>query len=174
MDLRWLILFLTNLLLVWLVGLANHYLAPLQTHLYLGGLLLAFAALRLDAKHGGLCTLLTALAFDAVTAAPFGASLVLFGLAHATILAVRQGFPRDEPVFITVVTLLLNLFLFLALSFVLVGANPRPADAWLRLFVDLLASQLVLVLLTPWFFALQARAFALAQLDPETGRRLSL
>jgi rod shape-determining protein MreD len=67
----------------------------------------------------------------------------------------------------------LNLFLFVAFSFVLVGANPRPGDAWVRLFVDLLASQLLLALVTPWFFALQVRAFDLARLDPATGRRVS-
>ncbi|MDD3179235.1 MAG: hypothetical protein PHQ04_02670 [Opitutaceae bacterium] len=173
MDRRLPLLFLTNLLLAWLAGQVNHSLAPMAVHLYLGGLFVAFAALRLDLKNGGLCTVLTALACDSTTAAPFGTSLVLFGLAHATVLAVRQGFPRDEPVFATVVTLILNLFLFLACSFVLVGLNPRPADAWLRLFVDLIASQLVLAFITPWFFALQARVFELARLDPETGRPAS-
>lgn len=173
MDRRWLILFLANLLLAWLVSLVNHAIAPVSVHLYLGGLFVAFAALRLDAKNGGLCTLLTAFACDATSAAPFGSSLVLFGLAHATVLAVRQGFPRNESVFATVVTLLLNLFLFLGFSFVLVGANPRPADAWFRLFADLVASQFALVLITPWFFALQSRALALARLDPETGRRIA-
>ena len=37
-DPRWLIVFLANLLLWWLVGLANDYLANLSVHLYLGGL----------------------------------------------------------------------------------------------------------------------------------------
>ena len=160
----------TNLLLLWLTGLANDTLASVGLHLYLGGLLVVFAALRLDPAPGFAATAATALAYDATTAAPFGLSLVLFGLVHATILVGRHGFPRNEPVFTTVATLSLNLFLFIAFSFVLVGANPRPGEAWLRLFVDLLASQITLALVTPWFFALQDRAFSLARLDPATGR----
>jgi len=40
------------------------------------------------------------------------------------------------------VALLANLFLFIALSFLLVGSNPRPGDAWLRIFCDLFFSQI--------------------------------
>ena len=84
----------------------------------------------------------------------------------------RLRFPREELVFGTVVALLSNLFLFLVLSFMLIGDNPRPADAWLRLFVDLIASQLVIALITPWFLSLQAQTHALARIHPETGRRV--
>ena len=37
-DPRWLIVFAANLLLWWLVGLANNYLAASALHLYVGGL----------------------------------------------------------------------------------------------------------------------------------------
>lgn len=171
-DNRWLVAVVANLALIWLVGLANHHLAPFALHLYVGGLFVVFPALRLNARHGFAATIVTALAFDAVSPTPFGTHLVLLGLVHAMLLYGRQRFPRGEPVFATVVALFSNLFLFLALSFVLISANPRPAEAWLRLFVDLLASQLVVGLITPWFMALQTRAFVLVQLDPETGKRI--
>ena len=38
-----------------------------------------------------------------------------------------------------------------------------PAAVWPRLLVDLLFSQVVLAFVTPWFFALQARSLAIAQ-----------
>jgi len=72
-----------------------------------------------------------------------------------------------------VVALLSNLFIFLALSFLLVRDNPRPGEAWLRLFLDLLVSQVVIALVAPWFLALQARAFGLAHVHSETGRPLA-
>lgn len=173
-DLRWLLVFSANLLLLWLAGLANHHLAPHAVSLYLAGLLVVYPALRLDPRHGFAATFLTGAALDALSPTPFGTHLVLLGLVHATLLHGRRRFPREEPVFATVVALLANLFLFLALSFVLIGAHPRPAEGWLRLFVDLLASQLVLGLVTPWFMALQARLLRFARLDPATGRRVEL
>ena len=171
-DPRWLIAFLANLLLWWLVGLANNYLAPAAVHLYVGGLFVVYAALRLDRRHGLIAIILTALMMDAVQPVPYGTSLLLLGLVHATLLYGRQRFPREGAVFGIVVALFANLFLIIALSFLLVGANPRPAPAWLRVFVDLLASQLAILAITPWFLALQDGAMELVHIHPETGRRV--
>jgi rod shape-determining protein MreD len=172
-DPRWLIVVLANLLLWWLVGLANHYLAGAAVHLYLGGLFVVYSALRLDRRHGYIAVILTGLLLDAVEPVPYGTSLCLLGLVFATLLYGRRRFPREGAAFGIVVGLFVNLFLFLALSFLLVGDNPRPAAAWLRLFVDLLFSQLVLAAVTPWFLSLQGRAMELARIHPETGRRLA-
>ena len=85
-DTRWLIVILANLLLGWLTGLVNHYLAPLSLHLYITGLLVVFAGLRVDPKQGFIATLLTGLLLDATMPVPFGTHLVLLGLIHATLL----------------------------------------------------------------------------------------
>ena len=180
-DYRWLVVFGCNLLLLWLCGLANHWLAHFSflwidhctVSLYLGGLLVTYAALRLDSRHGWASTLLTGLAADSSGALPFGTSLVLFGLIHAVMLHTRQRFPREELAFAIVVALLANLFLFMAISFLLIGENPRPASAWVRLFFDLLASQITIVLLTGWFMALQNTVFIFFRQHPETGRRVA-
>ena len=169
-DPRWLIVTLANLLLGWLAGLLNHALAGLAVHLYLGGLLVTYAALRLDPRSGFTATLLTGLAVDALSPAPFGTSVFLFCLVHGVLLYGRHRFPREGAVFALVVALLANLFLMIALSFLLVSASPQPASAWLRIFADLLFSQLALVVIGPWFISLQDRAMALAGIHPETGR----
>ena len=169
-DPRWLIVTLANLLLWWLTGLANHYVADLSVHFYLGGLLIAYAALRLNPQQGLIATGLTGLMVDALEPVPFGTSLLLYSLVHVTVLYGRQRFPREGAVFGIVVGLLANLFLFIALSFLLVGANPRPGSAWLRIFADLFFSQGAILLVAPWFLALQDRAMALAEIHPETGR----
>lgn len=171
-DPRWLLVFAANLLLWWLVGLANDYLSRHSLHLYVGGLFVVYASLQLDRKHGLIAIVLTGLMFDAAEPVPFGTSLFLFGLIHATLLYGRRQFPREGAVFGIVVAQLANLFLFIALSFLLVGANPDPAGAWLRLFVDLLASQLVILLIAPWFLALQQRTMEMLRIHPETGRRV--
>jgi len=173
-DPRWLIVFGANLLLWWLVGLANNYLANSAVHLYVGGLFVVYSALRLDRRHGLTAIVLTGLLIDAAQPVPYGTSMLLLGLVHATLLYGRQRFPREGAVFGIVVALLANLFLVIALSFLLIGASPRPGAAWLRVFVDLLASQFFLVLITPWFLALQDRAMELVAIHPETGRRVSL
>ncbi|HYC70612.1 MAG TPA: hypothetical protein VEB66_05360 [Opitutaceae bacterium] len=180
-DLRWTLAAVANLLLLWLTGLANHHLAsawfPFRDHftghLYLGGLFVTFSALRLDSRNGWIAVTVTGLLADAMTPVPFGTSVVLLGLAYAALLHGRQRFPRDEPLFGTVVALFTNLFLFLALSFFLVGANPSPARAWVRLLTDLVLSQLAIALVTPWFLALQSRGFELVRVHPETGRRVA-
>lgn len=169
-DPRWLLVFAANLLLWWLVGLANDYLARFSLHLYVGGLFVVYSSLQLDRKHGLIAVALTGLLIDAAEPVPFGTSLFLFGLIHATLLYGRRQFPREGSVFGIVIAQLTNLFLFIALSFLLVGANPDPAGAWLRLFVDLLASQLAILLVAPWFLALQSRLMELARIHPETGR----
>ncbi len=173
-DPRWLLVLLANMLLWWLAGLVNNYLAPASVHLYLGGLLVVYAALQLDRKHGTIAILLTGLMVDAQEPVPFGTTMLLLGLVHATLLYGRQRFPREGTVFSLVVALFANLFLFIALSFLLVGNSPRPGEAWLRIFVDLFASQLAILLVAPWFLALQARAMELVRIHPETGRRVQI
>lgn len=179
-DPRWLIVTLANLLLWWLTGLANHYFAvfhlPLigdaSIYLYLGGLMVAYGSLRLDAAHGLTATILTAFMVDALEPVPFGTSLFLFTLVHVVVLYGRQRFPREGPIFALVVALIANLFLIIALSFLLIGANPRPGSAWLRILMDLLWSQGAIALVGPWFIALQDRAMEIAQIHPETGRHV--
>jgi hypothetical protein len=177
-DPRWLIVTLANLLLWWLLGLANNFLGNfsflwldyVSVHLYLGGLLVTYGALRLDPRSGLTATVLTAFLVDALEPVPFGTSLFLFSLVHATVLYGRHRFPREGAVFAIVVALLANLFLVIALSFLLVGAGPRPVAAWLRIFMDLVFSQVAILLVAPWFIALQDRTMELAEIHPETGR----
>jgi rod shape-determining protein MreD len=172
-DPRWLLVVSANLLLGWLTGLANHYLAPLSLHLYISGLFVVFAGLRVDPKQGFIATLLTGLLLDATIPVPFGTHMILLGLIHATLLYGRRRFPREGSIFGIVVAQFANLFLFSTLSFLLVSENPRPGEAWLRIFVDLIVSQLIILLITPWFLALQSRVFEKMHIHPETGRALA-
>jgi rod shape-determining protein MreD len=170
----WLIVFGTTLLLWSLVGQLNHYLAPCGAFLSVGGLLVTFAALRLDLRRGLTATILIALAVDAVEPVPqfdrhliYGPNLLLFTAAHVLAFHLRTRFPRDETLFGLVTALLANLGIFLGLSFIYIelGAHPVASTAWLRLFADLGWSQLFILLVAPWYLAIQKRALELGRVD---------
>ena len=78
---------------------------------------------------------------------------------------LRDRVPRDDTAARVVVALLLNLAMFLLFALAQMGRLPAPAAVWPRLLADLLCSQLVLALIAPWFFALQARVLALAGVE---------
>jgi rod shape-determining protein MreD len=165
MDRRWLITFVTLLLLWWVVATINHHLAPYGASLFVGGLLVTSGALRLQLRSGLVATLLVGLAIDAVEPVPAGTHLLLFGTMHVLLFQVRTRFPREEVMLGVVAALFANLGLFLGVSLVVLGRHPAPGAAWLRLFADLGWSQLFLVAIAPWFFALQRRALELGRVD---------
>jgi len=165
MHRRWLIPFAVMLLLWSLVAQINHYLAPYGVSLFVGGLLVTFAALRLALRNGLIATLLTGLAIDALEPVPFGTHLLLFAGLHVAVYHLRSRFPREETILGVITALLANLALFLALSFLLLGGQPAANGAWIRLFADLGVSQLFVAAIAPWFFALQHHALAFGHVD---------
>lgn len=165
MQRRWLIPFATMMLLWWLIAQVNHVLAPYGITFFVGGLLVTFAALRLNLRHGLIASLLAGLAIDAVEPVPFGTHLLLFAAVHVVIFHLRTRFPREETILGVVTALFANLALFLALSVLLLNDHPASATAWPRLLVDLFCSQVLVAALAPWFFALQQRALELARVN---------
>lgn len=162
---RTLVTFVTLLLLWVIVAQVNHLLAPAHVYLFAGGLFVAYAALQLPLRDGLAAVLLAGLLCDAGTPVRFGTHLLLFAAAHAILFNIRDRLPRDETVARVIVALLLNLALFLALSFALVGRIPAPGAVWPRLILDLVCSQVFIALVAPWFFALQARLLVLAHVE---------
>ncbi|CAM3124696.1 hypothetical protein [Rariglobus hedericola] len=157
MKRRVLILTVASLLLALLLGQLNHYLAVWQIHVWCGGLFVAFAALRLGYRTGATAAFIAGLILDAGEPVAFGTQAFLFLAAHAVIFTVRARAPREETIVGVVVALLANLGLFLALSFVRIDPGLHPATAWMRVFADLLVSQIVIAVIAPWFFAVQNR-----------------
>jgi rod shape-determining protein MreD len=157
MKRRVLILAAASLLLVLLLGQLNHYLALWQVHVWCGGLFVTFAALRLSHRLGATTAFIAGLVLDANAPVPFGTQAFLFLSAHAVIFTIRARAPREETLISVLIALVANLGLFLALSFVRIDSSIEPARAWFRVFADLLASQLVLALIGPWYFSVQAR-----------------
>lgn len=174
MKRRVLILSAAALLLVLLLGQLNHYLSVWQLHVWCGGLLVTFAALQLGYRTGAAACFISGLLLDAGLPLAFGTQGILFLAAHAIIFNIRSRAPRGEAIVGVVIALIANLGLFLVLGFLRIDHAAHPAGAWLRAFADLLASQLVIALIAPWFFSLQARLLALGGTDLRDAVRRAL
>ena len=162
---RALVTFLTLFVLWVIVAQANHALAGSHVYLFVGGLMVTYAALQLPVWDGMLAVVAAGLLCDSTTPVPFGLHTLLYAASFAVIANIRDHLPREETVARVFVALLANLALFLVFSFALIGRGPAPGQVWPRLILDLLCSQLALALLAPWFFALQGRALILARVE---------
>ena len=157
------------LVLLWtLIAQANYTLSSWHIYLFLGGLYVTYAALMLPRRAGLAVTLLGGLLCDAGAPVAFGTHLVLFAVAFAVLAHLRDRLPREDTVARIIITLLVNLGLFLIFSFTQIGGSPMPTAAWPRLIADLVYSQICLALIAPWFFALQHRALLLARAERES------
>jgi rod shape-determining protein MreD len=157
------VLLLGNVILVTMVAQANHYLAPWQLHLWLGGLLVTPAALTARHRAGAIAVFLTGLAMDATSPVAFGTQALVLLAGHALVYTWRDRLARGEATAQTLAALMANLVTFLLLAVAESFAAARPGGVLGRLLADLVASQLVLMLVAPWFCALQSRLFAPAR-----------
>lgn len=139
----------------------NHTLAPLHVSVFSGGLLVAFSALRVGFREGWWCSILIGLVIDSSATVYFGFHALIFAIAHTMIYNFRGRFPREETVFGLVVALIANLALFMVITFALIHRSPTPSAMIPRLTCDLLASELLILIVAPWFFALQERSLEL-------------
>lgn len=160
MDPRWVVIVLANAFLVFLGGQFNHYLAHLPASVFLAGLCLPVAGLRLRFRPGLIAMFLSGLVVDAGRPVPFGSTALLLGVLFTCWYSVRSRLPRDGVAPVVFGALLANLVLFLAQPF-LVGATLAVGASWSRVVVDLILSQVAVTILAPWFYALQEQALLL-------------
>lgn len=155
------IVLLANVLLLWLVELIHFGLTRYQVTLLLPGLLLAFPALNFKPFPAVLAGALTGLWMDTASPAPFGLHTILFGFSIGIILQFRHRLHRENRTHGFILTHVLNLILGVVLAIFLGRGFYFDPAYWIRIAVDLLASHLILLLITPWFFQLQISALDL-------------
>jgi rod shape-determining protein MreD len=153
-------------ILLWTItAQINHYLAPWHLNLFVGGLIIAFPALRLPQRDICRIVLPLGLWFDAATAAPFGAHMLLFLLAAALIRRFRARVPRAD-IFVGIITAILaNTAILIALSIALAIRNPIPAGIVWTLTLNIILSAALIALIAPWYFALQTHALVHAGIN---------
>ena len=164
MDPRWVVIVLANAFLLFVEGQLNHYLAHLPVSIFLGGLALPVAGLRLRQRPGLIAMFLSGLLIDAGRPVPFGASALLLATFFTAWHSVRSRLPRDGAVPPIAGALVANLILFLAQP-LLLGHDLAAGATLGRVLVDLALSELAVVLLGTWFFALQEQALLLRGVD---------
>jgi len=161
------VLFLTLYLLRALVAEANSALSPEHVWLFAGGLFVAYSALEFRFRPGFTASVLGGLMCDSVSPVPFGTHAALFATAHVVVYNLRERLQHDETIVRVTVALLVNLALFLALTFGQVRHVPAGATVWPRLLSDLAWSEIAVAAAAPWFFALQAASLDLARANPD-------
>ena len=169
-DLRWLIVAGGNLLLMYVFMQVNHYLAAIPASVFLFGLPIGFAALRLGLGQGLAASAATGFFFDTLTPFPLGTALIFFSIAFTVIYAIRSRFHREEAFSSIIVVLLANLFLFAAFSgvaTVMTGSPGYPAS----LIADLLISQILIAVICGWFFSFQLAFMELFGINIEEEQR---
>lgn len=174
-DARWIVVFVANAAFLFLAAQLNHYLTavpigqgPVQLYVFVLGLPIAFCALRLNLKQGLAAAIPTALFAEAGLPLPPGLLTVICATCFCVTIAVRASFNRFANTSALIVVAILNLIIMLALSFaVLPRGNFSPG----RLVVDIVVSELAVVLLAGWFFAAQQAAVAFFGYSLETELR---
>jgi rod shape-determining protein MreD len=149
-----------NVILWAIVAQLDHYLSAWDVSVFAGGLCVSFAALRLSPREGYRALLLTGLWFDAAAPVPFGLHALLFLFAHAVIHSFRTRLAREDTLVGLLVAAIANLGLIVALTAGLLHRNPALWELWPRLSVDSLISFCAVILLGPWYFAMQEQLLA--------------
>ncbi len=158
---RIMVLLVCGWILMTIVRQTNHLLAPSGLSIWIGGLLITLAALHLNPKTGFVGCFLMGLMMDAWSPLGFGTHALLFGAAQIIIVRIRNRFASQELTIGITVALITNLILFVLITFIAVGRSSGGTISGVRILSDLVLSQVLLALITPWFFALQHRAFDL-------------
>ncbi len=149
----------------------NHSLGEWHLHVFISGLIITFPSLRLEHAHAWKCILFIGLLSDAAAPVPFGAHAFLFLLSHAILHKLRQRFPEHDVIFSLSCALAVNAGLMLALTLGLGHRAPTAVSLWTPMLVNLALSSAVIVIITPWTFALQLRALELAGAGLRTQQR---
>jgi rod shape-determining protein MreD len=165
---RVLVLFLCTLVLWAVISQTNHGLSGAHVYLFVGGLFIAFTSLTQPFAAGLWTAMLAGLVLDANAPVAFGKHMILFATAHVFVFRLRDRIARNDTVSRVTVAVLANLALFLVLTFLQLIRTPAIAAIWPRMIFDLVCAQLCIVLIGPWYFALQAKSLVLARLERET------
>lgn len=161
---RRLLLLFVPLVLLWAIqDLGNFTLAARHAHVFLGGLIVTFVAVAEDEPAGLFALIFAGLVYDAHTPVPFGTHAFLFAIARLALRRLRERLPHEDTVGRVAIALLCNLGIFGVLSFFELNGAPSPGSYWGRTLWDLVVSQGAVILIGPWFFALQESALAYAR-----------
>lgn len=162
---RTLIILASNLLLVTLAQVANHALTGTGIHLLIYGILVVFPVINLPYGQGLLVVVLTGLWIDAGSAAGFGLFLMLLAALQLAAGRVQLKLHRENPGHRLALALGGNTALFFVLVPVFGLSQGFSTTYLLRVGVDFLASNLVILVIGGWFFDFQHALLSLVGIN---------
>jgi len=156
----WIICIFANCLLIYLTQLVNHSLGAIALPLFTLGLTLIFPVLYLPYLQGLIATLITALFFDSTEAiSSFGYSYYILGIAFTTVYCVYHHFKLYSPLHTILLIQFTNLSLLITYHLILNFENGFNPHFFHKLFQVVIASKIILLLISTWFLNLQATLF---------------
>ena len=166
-DLRAVLLFGSNVLLLFLTLIANSALSGWSIYMLLLGPMLVFPALYLRHQHYFICTLCSGLWCDAALPSPFGLFTILFLIGGALIFQLRIRFRADQNYHPILLSHGINFFCIVIVSISMSAEYLLSVGFWLHFLVITIASHLTLLIVSPWFFNFERMLFTLFRMDDE-------
>lgn len=152
---RFIILFVSNLLLFQLLQLVNQTLEIHGLTLYLDGLFLFMPAMVLRLRWALIQVAFLALWADASLPITFGFHLVLWSIATTALFYSRQGLRRVSRFHQSLACLLVTVVLLLLQGVILGGPYLLNPAYWQRLLADLVLSILLFFPVAYWFLSFE-------------------
>lgn len=146
-DHRIFLIILVNLVLSYFINQVNAILSAWSIYLVLDSFYLLFAGLYLRGAAGFITITVTAMAVEATLPFPSGIHLIIYIFSFLLLNQTRARSSRESPYQVMGLAFFINLTIFLFFT-VSSGTLSLPSPAlWLRLFSDLLLSQIVVIIL---------------------------
>lgn len=162
-DSRVMLILLGNVFLFLIIHQLNKILSSAHIHLALDGLYLIFPTLYLRLYSGLIVTFASGLFVYA--GLPFSVEgCILYSSIFLLMAYYRQNIDRSNILQITFLAFLLNGIVFFAISLWQIPLA-NPGSYWQRLLVDLLFSQLVIVLVAAFLVEIQKRVLLYFGID---------
>lgn len=151
---------LANLVLLFFLFEFNSFLSPWGLYMTIGGLFVVFPALKLPFEQGFIAVFFTGLCWDALTPVPFGFFAFLMSALCVGIYQMRHRLRSQRKFYIVLAAFVANV-LIIVVCWLLWGSLWFHWDALARFSLELMLSQLLVVLLGFWFIELQENALFL-------------
>lgn len=166
-DLRAILFFFANALLLHLCLMINSALAGFAVYLFMLGPMLVLPSLYMRHSAYFLCILATGLWVDAALPLQFGVFTLGFLVAGAVVFPLRMRFRAERNYHPALIAHATNLFLSAIATISAVGKIEIVSTFWIQLSLTLILSHSLLLFIAPWFFNFQRLLLEVLHLDPD-------
>ena len=150
-DIRWIPLLVTNVIVILMTQYLNGLLSPLLVYMYIGAALIISPALLLDYKGGVAVVILTSFFLDAGTTGIFGLATPMLLLGFVLIYITRSNVRQNSMSQNIILALCANAVFFLVMALTLPGESiPLDRVYWQHMAIDFMVSEIAILLVVPY------------------------